>query len=65
MLAAEEKADRAAELLAAEAVVKAEASVPMDVDAEGKESWVQCDSCNKWRRIPTTLAEQLSDSVPW
>ena len=30
-----------------------------------KESWVQCDSCNNWRRIPAVLADKLDDNVPW
>jgi len=33
--------------------------------ASTKESWVQCDSCNKWRRIPAVLADKLDDNVPW
>lgn len=34
-------------------------------DVSTKESWVQCDSCNKWRRIPAVLADELDDNVPW
>ena len=33
--------------------------------APPKDSWVQCDSCNKWRRIPAIVADQLDENVPW
>ena len=36
-----------------------------DIAVANKESWVQCDSCNKWRRIPAVLADKLEDDVPW
>ncbi|MEW5316180.1 MAG: hypothetical protein WDW38_007566 [Sanguina aurantia] len=29
------------------------------------QSWVQCDKCNTWRRIPRVIAKQLGDEVPW
>lgn len=29
------------------------------------DSWVQCDRCNKWRRIPTEAAQRLADDAPW
>lgn len=31
----------------------------------GQQSWVQCDACEKWRRIPHALAESLADDEPW
>eukprot|EP00798_Chlamydomonas_sp_ICE-L_P005065 gene5065-34860_t len=30
-----------------------------------EDSWVQCDRCNKWRNIPTVVAEKLDDKLPW
>lgn len=30
-----------------------------------KESWVQCDGCSKWRRVPKQLADELRDDTPW
>ena len=33
--------------------------------AASKDSWVQCDSCNKWRRIPAVLADKLEDDAQW
>ncbi|GAX78574.1 hypothetical protein CEUSTIGMA_g6014.t1, partial [Chlamydomonas eustigma] len=30
-----------------------------------KDTWVQCDSCNKWRRIPAIVADQLADDAKW
>lgn len=30
-----------------------------------KETWVQCDSCQKWRRVPVEMAEALSDDDKW
>lgn len=43
-----------------------------DSDGSGSESdeaeadnWVQCDSCNKWRRIPVSAAALLDDKDPW
>eukprot|EP00955_Chlamydomonas_euryale_P071969 361251-Chlamydomonas_euryale.AAC.7 len=50
-------------------LIKAEVK---DEKAEGgpgsdgmKDTWVQCDSCNKWRRIPVLVAEQLDDNAQW
>jgi|AntAceMinimDraft_1070359.scaffolds.fasta_scaffold03405_5 hypothetical protein len=42
--------------------------VPVSVDAEAGghisarecEAWVQCESCNKWRRVPQAMAEVAS-----
>jgi hypothetical protein len=35
-------------------------------DAEDhKVSWVNCDACSKWRRLPEALAQALSDATPW
>ena len=28
-------------------------------------SWAQCDRCNKWRRIPKSVADELKDDSPW
>lgn len=28
-------------------------------------SWVACDACNKWRRIPKAVAESLQDDAGW
>jgi hypothetical protein len=28
-------------------------------------TWVQCDACAKWRRIPVSVAETLDDKVKW
>jgi histone-lysine N-methyltransferase SETD2 len=30
-----------------------------------QQTWVQCDACEKWRRIPTDLAQNLNDDEPW
>ena len=30
-----------------------------------KTSWVQCDRCDKWRRLPEATAEALEEDVPW
>lgn len=30
-----------------------------------KQTWVQCDNCEKWRRVPAELAEGLADDEPW
>lgn len=30
-----------------------------------KDSWVQCDRCEKWRRIPAAVAESLEEETPW
>ncbi len=43
----------------------AAASLAKQDDAATKESWVQCDSCNKWRRIPALLADKLEDDAQW
>jgi hypothetical protein len=34
-------------------------------DPEELQSWVQCDRCQKWRRIPAVVAEALDDDSPW
>jgi hypothetical protein len=54
------KAEEEPPLGAAASLVK----LPQD-DAATKESWVQCDSCNKWRRIPALLADKLEDDAQW
>jgi len=28
-------------------------------------TWVQCDKCALWRRIPVAIAETLDESTPW
>ena len=28
-------------------------------------SWAQCDRCNKWRRIPKSVADELQDDAQW
>lgn len=38
---------------------------PEDAEPEDAETWVQCDGCNKWRRLPTSVAAALSDDTPW
>ncbi|KAK9809740.1 hypothetical protein WJX73_001840 [Symbiochloris irregularis] len=30
-----------------------------------RDSWVQCDQCRQWRRVPKPLAESLDDDAPW
>ncbi|KAK9868684.1 hypothetical protein WJX84_008524 [Apatococcus fuscideae] len=30
-----------------------------------KTSWVQCDRCDKWRRLSEATAEALEEDVPW
>lgn len=37
----------------------------LSVDNEARDSWVQCDGCNKWRRVPVAVANELSDDAPW
>ena len=29
------------------------------------QSWAQCDRCNKWRRIPKVVADELNEDAPW
>ena len=29
------------------------------------QSWVQCDACEKWRRVPADYATSLSDDEAW
>ena len=48
-----------------EALPAGELSKSSDEAAAPKDSWVQCDSCNKWRRIPAAVADQLDENVPW
>lgn len=36
-----------------------------DGDDDAEQAWVQCDRCDKWRRIPASCAEKLSDDTPW
>jgi hypothetical protein len=31
----------------------------------GTQQWVQCDKCEKWRRVAAALAEGLADDEPW
>jgi hypothetical protein len=47
--------------------VKAEASSSAEeVDNDvPRDSWVQCDGCSKWRRIPQSLANELGDHAQW
>ena len=28
-------------------------------------TWIACDTCNKWRRIPKDLAESVKDDARW
>jgi CW-type Zinc Finger len=30
-----------------------------------EDTWVCCDGCGKWRRIPQTLADGLDENAPW
>ena len=30
-----------------------------------EDTWVCCDSCSKWRRIPQVLADSLDEHIPW
>ncbi len=32
---------------------------------EDEQSWVQCDKCTKWRRLPPEVAAQLNDEAEW
>ena len=38
------------------------ASVLSDQDAD---NWIQCDRCNKWRRVPKSVAESILDDAEW
>lgn len=29
------------------------------------DSWIECDACSKWRRIPAAMADALDDDAPW
>lgn len=40
-------------------------SMEADEEAAVPENWVQCDRCNKWRRIPALLANSLEDNAAW
>lgn len=39
--------------------------IPVPKTAMDRESWVQCDSCSKWRRVPKVLADALDEETPW
>lgn len=41
------------------------AEEPAVEEGQDLESWVQCDRCTKWRRIPAAVAEALEDDSPW
>lgn len=30
-----------------------------------EDHWVQCDRCNKWRRVPKDVADGLVDDAEW
>lgn len=32
---------------------------------DDNESWVQCDRCNQWRRVPHEVADALQENEPW
>lgn len=40
-------------------------SVPGASIKKSIDSWVQCDRCDKWRRIPQAVAEGLDEDAPW
>ena len=46
-----------------------EESLLSSTPAEGKRSkdqtWVQCDRCTKWRRIPQVMADSLDENAHW
>ena len=29
------------------------------------DAWVQCDSCEKWRRVPKEVSERLGEDEQW
>ena len=41
------------------------AEIPAAQAVPVRESWVQCDSCTKWRRVPKALADALDEDAPW
>jgi hypothetical protein len=38
------------------------ASVLSDQDAD---NWIQCDRCNKWRRVPKQVSDAIDDDAEW
>jgi len=42
---------------------EAEAEAPVALAANGAplSTWIQCDSCDKWRRVPESYASTLGD----
>ena len=38
---------------------------PVSDGSEWDTAWIQCDLCQKWRRVHRRLAEEFGDGVPW
>lgn len=36
-----------------------------DISDPKEDHWVQCDRCNKWRRVPKRVADTLEDDATW
>lgn len=34
-------------------------------DEGGQQSWVLCDRCTKWRRIPSAFARKIGEDTQW
>ena len=40
-------------------------AAPVSDGSELDTAWIQCDLCQKWRRVHRRLAEEFGDGVPW
>ena len=40
-------------------------SIPGDGKHSKEQTWVQCDRCTKWRRMPQVLADSLDEEAHW
>ena len=36
-----------------------------DANLKKAQTWVQCDRCSKWRRLPQILADSLDEEASW
>ena len=45
--------------------VMAEGEADTPSKTQQKVTWVQCDDCSKWRRVPQAVADSLDDNSSW